>query len=56
MEESLREHSGKLLYLLNLLRNSNGKVLIYHHDLIGTGIFTIAEMLKQNGFLTENGQ
>ncbi len=55
MESGLKKYSGKMAHLLKVLQNTTGKVLIYHHDVSGTGILTIAEMLKQNGILTENG-
>ena len=45
--------------MLNILSNrkeSGGKVLIYHHDLSGTGIYTIAEVLKFNGFNPLDGR
>lgn len=49
--EYLEKYAPKLKYIVDVVSQSPGKIVIYNHYIHNTvGILTIRELLKQNGF------
>jgi hypothetical protein len=46
----LKQYAPKMNYILDTIKSAKAKVLIYHPNIHGTGVYCIRDMLKQNGY------